>query len=156
MVAQAAMKVYMFHNCQFCAPVMSPFFWSHEPFDDITLDDIHPPFHPPRYLTEGESNSNTCLTLTYLVESDPSESTYLMYSMEPDPSEPSYPSVNCLSSDSSASSAASQAPPPVCGRGFIHTRVAPRWHGRAWGGGCGDDALGGFRNGYLPFDGWFA
>ena len=34
MTARAAMKVYIFHSRQFRAPVMSPFFHPHEPFDD--------------------------------------------------------------------------------------------------------------------------
>ena len=49
LTARAAMRVYMFHNCQFCAPVLSLFFRPHEPYDDINLDDVCPPFHPPMY-----------------------------------------------------------------------------------------------------------
>ena len=46
-----------------------------------------------------------------------------------------------------------QAPPLLYGCGFIGTRAVLRGRGHARGEGCGDDALGGFRNGYLPFDG---
>ena len=97
MTIQAAMKVYMFHGGQFCEPVMSLFFRPYKLYEDITLDDVHPPFHPSMYPTNEESNSNTCLTPTY--------------SMESDPSEPSYPSVIRFTSDSS-SFAAGQAPCP--------------------------------------------
>ena len=55
---------------------MNSFFHSHEPYEDITLNDVWPPFHPPMYPTDGEFDSNTRLTPTNLVESDPSE---LMY-----------------------------------------------------------------------------
>ena len=128
----------MFHSRQFCALVMSPFFHRHEPFGDITLDDIRPPFRLPRYPIDEES--------------DPSELTYPTYSVEPDPLEPSYLSVIRLSSYSSTSFAASQAPPPVRGRGFICTCTVAHSCGCAWGGGCGDNAPGGFGNEYLPFD----
>ena len=117
---------------------MSPFFRPHELYDDITLDDMCPPFHPPMYPTDGESNSDTHLTPTYSVESDPLE--------------PSYPFVIRLMSDSS-SSVASQAPPLGHGRGFIRTRALPRGCGRARGGGCGDDAPGGFGNRFVAFKG---
>ena len=106
MTARAAMKVYIFRNYQFCVSIMSLFFRLHEPYDDIALDDVHPPFHPLMYPTDKETDSDTGLTSTYSVESDPSE--------------PSYPSMICLSLDSS-SSTTSQAPPSVCGHGFIHT-----------------------------------
>ena len=59
MVARAAMRVYMFHSSQFHALVTSLFFCPHEPYDDITLDDVRPPFHPPMYPTNGESDSDT-------------------------------------------------------------------------------------------------
>ena len=88
LTAQSAMRVYMFHNCQFHALVMGPFFHPHEPYDDVTLDDVCPPFHPPMYRIDGESNSDTCLTPTYSIESNPLES--------------SYPSVIQLTSDSSS------------------------------------------------------
>ena len=101
MVARATMRVYMFHSNQFHAPVINPFFRPHEPFDDVTLDDIRPPFHVLRYPTDGESDFDTRLISTYSMESDPSESTYPMYSMESNASESSYPSVIRLSSDSS-------------------------------------------------------
>ena len=58
MVAQAAMRVYIFHSREFRALVISPFFRPHEPFKDITLDDVCPPLHPLRYLTDGESDSD--------------------------------------------------------------------------------------------------
>ena len=77
MVAGATIRVYMFHNHQL--PVMSPFFCPHEPFDDMALDDICPPFRLLRYPTDGEFNSNTRLTPTYFVESDPSKLTYPTY-----------------------------------------------------------------------------
>ena len=93
---RVAMRVYMFHDCQFHATVMSLFFHSHEPYDDITLDDVCPLFHPPTYPNNEESDSDTWLTPTYSVESDLSESLYH--------------SVIYLTSNSS-SSAASQAPP---------------------------------------------
>ena len=96
----------MFHGRQFHAPVMCSFFRSHEPYDDITLDDVCPPFHPPMYAIDGESDSDTRVTPTY--------------SMEFDPSEASYPFVIRLTSDSS-SPTASQATPPSHGRGFIYT-----------------------------------
>ena len=76
MIARAAMRVYMFHGHQFHAFVMSLFFCLHEPYDDITLDDVCPPFHPPMYSTDGESDSDTHLTSTYYVESDPLEPSY--------------------------------------------------------------------------------
>ena len=103
LTAQAVMRVYMFHSRQFRIPVMSPFFHPHEPYDDITLDDIHPPFHPLRYLTDGESDSDTRLTPIFFVESEPSESTYLTYSVGSYHLDPSQPSIIRLSSDSSAS-----------------------------------------------------
>ena len=89
MVARVVMRVYIFHSRQFCALIMSSFFCSHEPYDDVTLDDVHPAFHPSMYPTDGESDSDTRLTLTYSVESDPSE--------------PSYPSVILRTSNSSSS-----------------------------------------------------
>ena len=92
------------------------------------------------------------LTLTYSVEFDPSKSTYLTYSLELYPSELSYPSMIRLSSDSSASSATGQAPPPIRGCGFIHTRAVTRECEQAWDGEHGDNTPGGFRNGYLSFD----
>ena len=144
MTARAAMRVYIFHSHQFQAPVMSLFFRPHKSFDDVTLDDIRPPFHPPRYPTNGEFNFDTRLTLTNSVESDPLESSYLMYYVEPDPLEPSYPSVICLSLDSFSSSSAGHAPPSVCGHGFIRTHAIPHGRGRTCGGGRGDDVLGGF------------
>ena len=152
LTAQAAMRVYMFHCRQFCAPVMSPFFRPHESYNDIILDDVCPPFHPPRYPTDGESDSNTWLTSTVSVEFDPSESSYPTYFVGSYRSEPSQPSVICLSSDSASS--ASPTPPLVCGHGFIRTRAVPRGYERARGGGHGDDAPSGFGNGYLLLDGW--
>ena len=41
LTAQAAMRVYMFHSYQFRAPVMNLFFHPHEPYNDITLNDVH-------------------------------------------------------------------------------------------------------------------
>ena len=137
MVARAAMKVYIFHNCQFHAPSTSPFLLPHELYDDVTLDDICPPFHPPMCSTDGESDSDTRLTLAYFVVSDPSK--------------PSYPLVIRLTSDSSSFSTPSQAPSMVGGHGFIRTCAVPRGHGCTRGGGCGDNAPSGFGNGYIPF-----
>ena len=91
MVMQAAMRVYMFYSREFCAPVMSPFFRAHQPFDDITLDDIRPYFQPPRYLTDGESDSDTRLTPTVSLDFDSSEPSYPSYHVESDPSEPFTP-----------------------------------------------------------------
>ena len=117
------------------------------------MDDICPYFAPPRYPTDDESDSDTRLTLTALVESDPSEPSYPSYHVETDLSEPSFPSVIHLSSDSASSSIAPhRTPPPIRGRGFIRTRAVPRGRGRARGGGRGDAAPGGFGNGYLPPD----
>ena len=64
------------------------FFRLHEPYEDITLDDVRPPFHPPMYPTDEESDSNTRLTPTY--------------SKEFNPWEPSYSSVIHLTLDSSS------------------------------------------------------
>ena len=145
------MWVYMFHNCQFHALVMSPFFRPHEPFEDITMDDVCMPFHPPRYHTDGNSDSDTRLTLTASIETNPFESSYSTYSMGSYHSEPSQPSVIRLSFNSSASSA-SPAPPLIHSHGFIRTHAVPRGHGRARVGGHGDVAPGGFGNGFLPLD----
>ena len=74
--------------------------------------------------------------------------------MEFDLSEPSYLSVIHLTSDLFSSSTAPRHEPSlVRGHGFIYTRVVPRGRGRGQEGGRGDDASGGFGNGYLPFDG---
>ena len=70
------------------------------------MDDIRPYFEPPRYPTDDESDSDTRLTLTASMESDPSELSYPSYHVETDLSEPSFLSVICLSSDSASSSAA--------------------------------------------------
>ena len=142
----------MFHSRQFHGSVMSPFFGPHKPFDDVTLDNVRPPFHPQRYPTDRESNSDTRLTPMYSMDSNPLKSTYPTNSVEPDPLDLFYPSVIRLSFDSSASSTADWAPPSVHRHRFICTYVVPCGHGRARGRGCGDDAPGGFRNKYLPFD----
>ena len=84
--ASAAMKVYIFQDHSFQTPVMSPFFRPHQPFGEVTLDDIRPYFVPPRYPTVDESYSNTRLTPTASVESDPSELSYPIYCVETDPS----------------------------------------------------------------------
>ena len=62
LIARAAKRIYMFHSRQFHALVMSPFFPLHEPYDDITLDDVCPPFHPSMYPTDEETDLDTCLT----------------------------------------------------------------------------------------------
>ena len=150
------MRVYMFHSCQFHAPMMSPFFRSHEPFEDIIMDDVCPPFHALRQPTDGKSDFDTRLTPTVSIESDSSESSYPTYSVGSYRSKPSQPSMIWLSLDSSTSSAG-PVPPLVCGHVFICTRAVPRRRGHAWGGGRGGDATGGFGNRYLPLDvllGW--
>ena len=107
------------------------------------MDDIPPYFQPPRYPIDGKSNSDTCLTPTVSLDSDPSEPSYQSYDVESDPSEPSHPLVIRLASDSSSSYATPHhTPPPVRGRG------------RAQEGGHGDDTPNGFGNGYLSFDWW--
>ena len=127
MTARIKMKVYIFHSHQFHALVMSLFFHPHEPFDDVTLDDIHPCFHPLRYPTNGEFDFDTRLISTCSVESDPDTHVTPTYSMESDlsePFEPSYPSVIRLTSYLSSSSVApSHASPPIHGGGFIRTRA---------------------------------
>ena len=128
MVTQAVMRVYMFHSHEFRAPVMSPFFHPHQPFDDITLDDIRPDFSPPRYPTDGESDSDTHLMPTVSLDSDSLEPFYLSYHVELDQSEPSRPLMIRLTSDSSSSFTASHHMPPlVRGRGFIRNRTMPPW-----------------------------
>ena len=122
----------MFHSREFRAPVMSPFFRPHQPFDDITLDDIRPYFPPLRYPTDGESNLNNHLMPTVSLDSDPSEPSYSSYHVETDPAEPYHPSVIRLTSNSFSSSVAScHTPPPVRDRGFIRARVEPCRRGRA-------------------------
>ena len=117
------------------------------------MDDIRPYFQPPRYPTDGDSNSDTCLTPIVSLDFNPSEPSYLSYHVETDPSKPSYPSMIRLTSDSSSSSAAPRhTPPPVCSLGFIRTRVVPRRRDRAQGGGRGDVAPDGFGNGFLLLD----
>ena len=97
LVARVTMMAYMFHSCQFRAIVMSPVFHPHDLYKYITLDDICLSFHTLRYPTDGESDSDTRLTSTYSVESDPSKSSYLTYSVGSYCSEPSHPSVIRLS-----------------------------------------------------------
>ena len=117
------------------------------------MDDIRPYFQPLRYSIDGDFDSDTHLTLTVSLDSDPLEPSYPSYHVETDPSKPSHPFVIRLTSDSSSSSVASHhSSPPVRSRGFIRTRAMPCGHGRARGGGCGDVAPGGFGNGYLPLD----
>ena len=118
------------------------------------MDDIRPYFALPRYPTDDESDSDTRLTPTALVESDPSKPSYLSYRVETDLSELFFSFVIRLSSDSASSSSAAsrRTPPPVRGHGFIRTRAVPRGRGRARGGRHGDAAPGGFGNGYLPLD----
>ena len=151
MSMSAAMRVYIFHDRPFQTPVMSPFFRPHQPFGEVTMNDIHPYFAPPRYPTDDESDLDTRLTPTTSVESDPSEPSYPSYHMETDPSEPYQPSVIRLTSDSSTSSATPHhTPPPVHGRRFIRTRAVPCGCGHARGGGRGDVGPGGFGNSFLP------
>ena len=61
--------------------MMSPFFCPHELFEDITMDDVYPPFHPLRYPTDGDSDSDTRLMSTVSIETDPSELSYPTYSV---------------------------------------------------------------------------
>ena len=130
LIAQAAMRVYMFHRRQFHAPVMSSFFRPHEPFKDITMDDVCLPFHPPRHSTDREFDFDTQLTSIVSIESNLSKSSYPTYSVGSYCLEPSQPSVIQLFSDSSTSST-SLDPPPICSHGFIHTRAILRGRGRA-------------------------
>ena len=126
-------------------------------YGELTSDHIRTYFQPPRYPTDRESNSDTRLIPTVSLDSDLLEPSYPSYHVESDPSEPSRPLVIHLTSDSSSSSSSKaphHAPPPIHGRGFIRTHTVPRGCVCARGGGCGDDAPGGFGNGYLPFDGW--
>ena len=154
MFANVAMRVYIFHGRPFRVPIMSPFFRPHQPYDEVTLDDIRPYFQLPRYPTDGETNLDNCLTPTISLDSKPSEPSYPSYHVESDPSEPSYHSmIHPTSNSSSFSAALHHTPPLVRGRGFICTRPVPRGRGRARGEGRGDDAPGGFGNGYLSFDG---
>ena len=85
MTMSAKMRVYIFHSRPFRASIMSPFFCSHKLFSDVTLEDIRLCFDPLRYLTDGESDSDTWLTLTISMESDPSKSSYLdlLYGVRP-------------------------------------------------------------------------
>ena len=130
-----------------------PFFPPHQPFDEVTMDDIRPYFALLRYPTNDESDSDTRLTSIASVESDPSKPFYPSYHVEMDPFELSFPSVICLSFDLASSLATlRRTSPSVRGRGFIRTRAVPHGRGRARGGGRGDAAPGGFRNGYLPPD----
>ena len=152
MVIQATMRVYMFHGRESFALVMSPFFHPHQPFDNITLDDIRPYFPPLRYPINGESDSDTCLTPTISLDSDPLEPSYPSYHVEIDQSKPSYPSVIRLTSDSSSSAASHHVPPPIRACEFIHTRALPHGHGCARGRRRGDVSLEGFRNSFLPPD----
>ena len=102
MVARAAMKVYMFHSHEFRTPVMSSFFSPHQPFDNITLDDICLYFPPPGYPIDGESDFDTWLTPTVSLDSNPSKSSYPTYFVGSYRSEPSEPFVICMSSYSSS------------------------------------------------------
>ena len=115
------------------------------------MDDVHPPFHPPRYPTDGDSDFDTRLVPTASIETDPSKSSYPTHSIGSYRLEPSQPLVIRLTSDSSASSGG-PAPPPVRGRGFIHTRAVPHGHGPARGGGRGDITPSGFENSFLLSD----
>ena len=129
------------------------FFCPHQPYGEVTLDDIRPYFQPLRYPIDGEFDSDTSLTLTISLNSDPSEPSHPSYHVETDLSEPSYPSMIRLTFDLSSSSAASRhVPPSVRGHRFIYTGAMPRGRGHAQGRGHGDDTLGGFGNGFLPPD----
>ena len=85
LVARAVMRVYMFHSHQFRAPVMSP-------FSPMIYTRILPWMTYVR-LFNRESDSDTWLTPTFSVESDPSRSSYLTYSVGSYHLEQSHPSV---------------------------------------------------------------
>ena len=93
MFVSIVMRVYIFYDRPFQTPVMCPFFRPHQPFGEVTLDDIRPYFALLRYPTNNESDSDTHLTPTASVESDPSEPSYPSYRVETDPSKPSFSSV---------------------------------------------------------------
>ena len=155
MSASAAMRVYIFHDRPFQVPVMSPFFHPHQPYGKVTLNGIRPYFQPPRYPSDDETDSDTCLTPTISLDSNPSEPSYPSYHVETDQFEPSYPFVIRLTFDSSSSSTASRHTPPLIrSRGFIHTRAVPCGRGHARGGGRGDVTPSGFRNDCLPPNEW--
>ena len=141
LTARLAMKVYMFHDRQFCLSVTSPFFCPHDLYEDISMDAVQPPFYPLMYLADEESDSDTCLTPTYSIKSDPSKLTY--------PSKPTYPSVIHSTLDSSPSTE-SQVQGLRCGCSFIHTLAIPQGHRQAHRGGHGN-APKGFRNHFVPF-----
>ena len=54
MSASTVMEVYIFHDHPFQTPVMSLFFQPHQPFGEVTLDDIRPYFQPLKYPTDDE------------------------------------------------------------------------------------------------------
>ena len=102
--ANAAMRVYIFHDRPFHAPVITPFFRPHQPFGEVTLDDICPYFQPPIYPTkDDETDSDDHLTPTGPLDSDPSELSYPSYHVETDPSEPLHPTPSRGSRRSSSS-----------------------------------------------------
>ena len=69
------------------------------------------------------------------------------------PSPPTLSVIHLTSDSSSFFAAPYHAPPQFHGRGFIRTCVVPRGRGPTRGGERGDDAPGGFGNGYLQFNG---
>ena len=135
LTVRTTMMVYIFHDHQFRSSIMSPFFYPHNLFYDITLAMVHPPFHPLMYPLDAKKDSNTYLMLTCTIESHPTE--------------PSYPSMTWLTLESS-SFAVSRVSSLRCGCGFIHTRAVPSGRGRTQGGGRGD-AAGRSRSGFIPY-----
>ena len=71
--AHATMQVYIFHDHHFGASVMSLFFNPHNPFDDIALFVVHPPFHLPMYLSNAKMDFDTYLMPMYNIESNPTD-----------------------------------------------------------------------------------
>ena len=96
---------------------------------------MRPPFHPPIYPMNEETDSNTHLTPAYTIEFDPTKA--------------SYPLMIQLTSNTS-SSAESRVPSPRHGWAFIRTRAIPGDWGHAQGRGH-DDASRGFWNDFVPF-----
>ena len=86
------------------------------------------------YLSDVETDFNTCLMPAHTIESDPIES--------------SYPSMIWLTSESS-SFVGSRVSDLRRGCGFICTWVVPRDHGCARGGH--GDASGRIRNNFVPY-----
>ena len=76
LTVQVAMRVYIFHGHQFRSSVMSPFFCPYDPYEDITLDAVRPPFHPWMHPTDKETDSDMHLMPMYTIEPGPLEPFY--------------------------------------------------------------------------------